>query len=110
MSKTNKERAVEVETLNRQMGWYDGDRDFGMEIALLHSEVSEMLEAYRQYGLATTQREKDGKPLDVSSEAADLFIRLLDFCKRYNIDLDYEYERKMVFNRTRPYRHGDKLA
>jgi NTP pyrophosphatase (non-canonical NTP hydrolase) len=29
-------------------------------------------------------------------------------CEKYGIDLEAEYERKMEYNRTRPYRHGNK--
>jgi NTP pyrophosphatase (non-canonical NTP hydrolase) len=37
-----------------------------------------------------------------------VFLELL--CERYGIDLEDEYERKMQFNRTRPYRHGGRRA
>jgi NTP pyrophosphatase (non-canonical NTP hydrolase) len=36
------------------------------------------------------------------------FLELL--CERYGIDLRAEYERKMRYNRTRPYRHGGRRA
>jgi hypothetical protein len=29
-------------------------------------------------------------------------------CEEYDIDIEKEYERKLAFNRTRPYRHGGK--
>src|SRR5262249_40737012 len=38
----------------------------------------------------------------------DVLIRLLDVCDIYGIDLATEYERKMAFNRTRPYQHGGR--
>ncbi len=50
------------------------------------------------------------KPLGVASEAADIFIRLLDFCETWGIDLEEEYEKKMAYNRTRAVRHGGKKA
>lgn len=108
----------EVYVNNVAKGWFDQDRTFGDGIALLHSEASEALDAYREIGLAyrdkkTCECTKEcaciRKPDDVGSEYADLFIRLLDECKRNGYDLEYEYRRKMAYNRTRPARHGGKL-
>jgi NTP pyrophosphatase (non-canonical NTP hydrolase) len=109
----------EVHRLNVAKGWYEHERTAGDECALLHSEISEILDAYRNHGFedvtATTKYaggKSDGltvhKPIGVGSEVADLFIRLLDVCKRWDIDLIAEYDRKMAYNQTRPYRHGQK--
>jgi NTP pyrophosphatase (non-canonical NTP hydrolase) len=95
-------------------GWEpDKARTFGDDIALLHSEVSEALEAYRMWKLddATQPDELDSrmpKPEGVGSELADVLVRLLHTCARYGIDLHAEYERKMAYNETRAYRHGGK--
>lgn len=101
-------------------GWYDKERSFGDMIALLHSEVSEALEAYRDHELDSLEKHFDvrciepdrcectPKPIGVGSELADVLIRLLDTCHRYGIDLANEFEKKMAYNWTRPYRHGGK--
>lgn len=107
MTKSLDAMRLEVFELNYDKGWYEDDRTFGDGVALLHSEVSEMLENFRSRGLETYNTEA-GKPDDVAAEVADVFIRLLDMCHRYKINLETEYERKMAYNRTRPYRHGGK--
>jgi NTP pyrophosphatase (non-canonical NTP hydrolase) len=102
-------------------GWYETSRTFGDDVALGHSEWSEMLEAYRDYGMEdasfqacaskgdhTSDEDHICKPEGIGSEAADVLIRLMDTCRRYDINLEFEYERKMAFNRTRPHRHGGR--
>jgi NTP pyrophosphatase (non-canonical NTP hydrolase) len=101
--------ADEVLDLCHAKGWYDRPVSFGEAIALLHSEVSEALEAWRRWGTADAT-EVDGKPEGVGSEFADVFIRLLNYCSRFDVDLEAEYERKMAYNRTRPYRHGNRRS
>lgn len=107
-----------VYRVNHDNGWFDDDRTVGDDIALLHTEASEMFEAYREGGLEDQTRhvihEVDGaqalvKPEGFGSEAADLFIRLLDTCKRRGVDLPYEFERKLAFNATRGHKHGGKI-
>lgn len=100
----------EVHANNVAHGWFIADRPFSEDIALLTTEVGEAYDAYRIRGMETYTDPDTGKPDDVKSELADILIRLLDTCQRYNVDLEMEYERKMKYNRTRPYRHGGKLA
>ena len=90
----------EVYEVNSRNGWFDKERSFGDDIALLHSEVSEALEGYRT-----------GDMVNVLEEFADIVIRLADTLKRRDIsghDLAEAIDKKMERNRQRGYRHGGK--
>lgn len=87
-------------------------------IALIHSELSEALEEYRnghkphEVYYDTCEGHKVGhldKPEGIPIELADVMIRVFDFCGQYGIDLEEAIEIKTAFNRTRPVRHGGKV-
>lgn len=111
-----------VKEVNEANGWFESDRTFGDDMALLHSEVSECFEAYRKHNIDDVTQELCGlaahdlgvshlcKPEGVGSELADVLVRLLDTCERYNIDLEAEFNRKLRYNATRGYRHGNRLV
>lgn len=126
-----------VHTINVSKGWFDAPRDFGTECMLIVTEVAEIMEAWRENGLQSRTRwihreinhdgfeitvdgsdrhnsiranpgDRIGKPEGVASEAADVLVRLLDFCERYDINLTEALCTKLKFNMTRPYKHGNK--
>lgn len=88
-------------------------------IALMHSELSEALEEYRN-GRAphiTHYTKPDhelssievAKPEGIPSEMADVVIRILHFCANFNFSLHDAIVEKMKYNEARPYRHGGKI-
>lgn len=48
------------------------------------------------------------KPEGVPSEIADMYIRMVDFCQQYGINLSEHIAEKLAHNETRELRHGGK--
>jgi hypothetical protein len=97
--------ADKIHTNAMNKGFWDDDRNFGEAVALIHSELSEMLEAHR-----TGEVESEhGIPVHpVVEEAADAIIRLLDLAGAYGWDLDKAIIEKMQYNERRVRLHGKK--
>lgn len=78
-------------------GWHDEKRNIPTALCLIHSEVSEALEAYRI-----------GDDRNFKEEIADILIRIFDSAWEWGIDLDMEVQAKMEKNKERSYKHGGK--
>ena len=99
----------QVHETAKKHGWYDTEKSFGEDIALMHSELSEAFEAYRINGDPAKSWVENGKPEGVPSELADVIIRVLDACERYGIDIEKALRDKAFYNESRSYRHGGKV-
>ena len=81
--------------------------------ALLHSEVSELFEAYRKntLWLPCDKVLPNGQSLtSAGEEIADIILRALDISARLGLDIERVVEIKHAYNVSRPYLHGGKLA
>lgn len=110
---TIRELVEKAHATAREKGWWDGDNhNIPEKLALIHSEISEALECYRNKHEALGMRidEETSKPEGLGVELADAVIRIADFCGMYGIDLQGCINAKMTYNQRRPYRHGGKLA
>lgn len=113
---TNPEEKVDVAVTSR-FGPDKTWRNRGELIALVHSELSEALEEYRNGKIETylvaeelPSGEIVNKPCGFNNEIADVFIRLLDICGAYGIDIEGEMALKMEYNKKRAHRHGGKAC
>ena len=128
---------------NYEKGWRapgDEPRNMGELIALLHSEVSEAFEAYRNneptlwfehefspdtmhgpkvkgsYKNPNDSSEEPsfrgvlGKPQGIASELADVIIRIFDMADENEIALAQAVLAKHAYNQTRPWKHGGKAV
>ncbi len=96
----------EIERINQLSGWLPTEADLESKwfipakIALVHSEVSELLEGVRN-------KDHDNQ----LEEIADIFIRLFDLCSNMKIyDIPIWIENKIQKNEKRSFKHDGKTV
>jgi len=106
-------------------GFYENEINIGEKLCLVHSEVSEALEAVRKDHYTDLNKEwhiaRFSKMDDdvcfinefelyvknsFEDELADTIIRVLDLSAYKNIDIESHIKAKMRYNSTRPHKHG----
>ena len=115
-SSLNKMRDT-VDDLNNKVGWRDNSRKIrkvlseyapellpifenyliATSIALMHSELSEILEAARKNLMDDHLPHRRG----IEAEAADVFIRLMDFSGQNDLDIGGAVLEKFEYNKNR---------
>ena len=110
-------------------GFFEKEKNIGEMLCLIHSEVSEALEADRKdkyadvlYILKMEDEGYDWQNSELSftsafeknikntfeDELADVMIRVMDLAAFKGIDLQFHIRQKMQYNKTRQKYHGKK--
>ena len=97
--------AQEVNHIAIEKGWWEGERNDGELIALIHSELSEALEALRH---GNPPDDKIPEFSGVEAELADVIIRIMDMAAAKGYRVGEAVVAKINYNKNRPYKHGGK--
>lgn len=89
-----------------EKGFWEGERNDGELIALMHSELSEALEALRH------DNPPDDKIPEFSGEEAELadtIIRIMDYAEAKGLRIPEAILAKMEYNAGRGHKHGKQF-
>jgi NTP pyrophosphatase (non-canonical NTP hydrolase) len=101
LAATLQTQAQLINTFMQSQGFWESDNT-GEKIALMHSELSEALEADRK----NLDAEHIPGFTGVEEELADVIIRILDFAGHHQLRLGEALSAKVAYNLTRPFKHG----
>ncbi len=131
------ELAKQIHDNNIEKGFYEKEKNIGEMLALIHSEVSEALEADRSdnyfdpdTNCNKNRQFKEGEGWSFAivnsnedawvnwfraevkntfqDELSDIVIRVMDLAAYKGIDLERHIQLKMRYNALREYKHGKK--
>lgn len=123
VNKTLNELASVIHARNIKKGFYEKRKNTGEMLALIHSEISEALEADRNGKRCTASiagvngwvqdkefllKYKSLVKGTFEEEMADIIIRVLDMCAFKKIDIEGHIFAKMRYNKSRRKYHGKK--
>jgi len=101
-----------INRMNVEHGFWDDKRSPAEAIALMHSELSEALEEFRKSDSKPFYT-VEGKPEGWAVELLDAAIRILDFLGSVSDQLPRSIDDmlyvKLVYNNSRPYKHGKQF-
>lgn len=106
----NVQRAVHGNSVEHGF-WDDYPQDLNADqvaakLALIHSEISEALEAVRDN---YPESQKIAVTGQFEEELADAVIRIMDLAEYTGVDVAKALIEKAVYNRSRPFKHGKSI-